>query len=358
MDATPLLGDRTGIGVVVAGMVGELAGHREVNLVGYGFTARGWRRLPATLPRDVHPGRGPMPAGPLLRVWRRMDLPPGEWWTGPVDVVHGTNFVVPPSRRAARVVSVWDLTAVHHPDWCTPTARRYPALIRRAVDRGSWVHTGSHWVAAEIIDEFGADPGRVRVVSPGVSVPSVKMPWRGPPYVLAVGTTEPRKDLPGLVAAFDLIASRHPDLELHLVGRRGWAEPQLQAAITRSTHRDRVRRMGWVRDVAAEIAGAAVLAYPSRYEGFGLPPLEAMSLGVPVVATAVGSLPEVLGDAAELVAPGRPDALAEALQLVLADSAVRDRLVAAGRGRAAQFSWPASGAALVTLYRDAVRARR
>ena len=175
--------------------------------------------------------------------------------------------------------------------------------------------------------------------------------------MLALGTSEPRKDLPGLVAAFDLLAPRHREVELHLVGPSGWGEAELQAAIAASPHRNRVRRLGWVRDVAAEIAGAAVLAYPSRYEGFGLPPLEAMSLGVPVVATAVGSLPEVLGDAAELVAPARPDALAEALSMVLADSAMRSRLVAAGRARAAQFSWPASGAALVTLYRDVVRAR-
>jgi glycosyltransferase involved in cell wall biosynthesis len=357
IDATPLLGARTGIGVVVAGFAGELAGHRELDLVGYGLTTRGWRQLPGSLPREVRPARGPMPAGALLRLWRLLNVPPGEWWTGPVDLLHGTNFVVPPSRRAARVVSVWDLTAVHHPEWCTATARRYPALIRREVGTGAWVHTGSHSVAAEIIDVFGANPERVRVVSPGVRVrtPDVRAP--GPPYVLALGTTEPRKDLPGLVAAFDLIASGQPELRLHIVGPSGWGEPQLQAAIAGSAHRDRIRRIGWVRDAATQIAGAAVLAYPSRYEGFGLPPLEAMSLGVPVVATAVGSLPEVLGDAAELVAPGRPDALAASLDRVLADSAVRTGLVQAGRARAAQFSWAASGAALVSLYRDALRSR-
>jgi glycosyltransferase involved in cell wall biosynthesis len=354
-DATPLLGDRTGIGVAVHGMVRELANRPELDLVGYGFTARGWAQLGAALPDGVRPSRGPMPAAALLRVWERFDHPAVQCWTGRVDVVHGTNFVVPPSRRAARLVSVWDLTPVRYPQLCTPTSRRYPALIQRAIEQGAWVHTGSQSVATEIVEHFHIEPARVWVIPPGLKVsPHPALPVSrdrtGAPYLLGLGTVEPRKDFPGLVAAFDQLAETHPDLELWLAGPRGWGESDLERAIAAAAHGDRVRRLGWVDDIGPVLAGASVFVYPSRYEGFGFPPLEAMSAGVPVVATSVGSLPEVLGDAARLVPPGDPAALAAALDQVLTDEALRARLTAAGRRRVTAYSWRAAGDALLRLY--------
>ena len=303
-----------------------------------------------------------MPAAALLRGWERLDRPVVEWWSGPVDVVHGTNFVVPPSRRAPRLVSVWDLTAVHHPELCTPTSRHYPALVRRAIAGGAWVHTAADSVAAEIVECFHVEPARVRVIPLGIAAPPPAAPppvagttgARPAPYLLGLGRVEPRKDFPALVAAFDRLAAAHPDLELHIAGPAGWGEQQLQRAVTEAAHADRIRRLGWVDDAAAELAGATVFVYPSRYEGFGLPPLEAMALGVPVVATAVGSLPEVLGDAALLVPAGDPAALTAAIDRVLTDGALRDRLVASGRARAATFSWRATADALVETYRELV----
>jgi alpha-1,3-rhamnosyl/mannosyltransferase len=169
--------------------------------------------------------------------------------------------------------------------------------------------------------------------------------------VLGLGTVEPRKDFPLLVAAFDRLADAHPDLLLRIVGAPGWGEDALSAAISAAGHRDRIRRQGWVDDVAGLIAGAAVFAYPSVYEGFGLPPLEAMSYGVPVVATATGAVPEVVGGAADLVPVGDGDALAAALGRVLDDSAHRDTLIEAGTRRVAAFSWSRSASAMRDLYR-------
>ncbi|HET9076280.1 MAG TPA: glycosyltransferase family 1 protein [Acidimicrobiales bacterium] len=355
LDTTPLLGQRTGIGVAVAGFVQHLAGRPGLDLVGYGLTARGWRSVAANLPPGFRCRPRPAPAGLLLDAWSRWDWPPAEWWAGPADLVHGTNFVVPPARRARRLVSVWDLTAVHRPELCTPVSRRYPHLVARAVAGGAWVHTGSHHVAAEIAGHFGADPARILVVPPGVEVPAgaAGRPGPGgggPPYVLALGRTEPRKDLPTLVRGFDLVAEAHPDLELRIAGPPGWAEEGVAAAISASPFAGRIRRMGWVDDAPSLIAGAAVFAYPSVYEGFGLPPLEAMALGVPVVATSVGSVPEIVGDAAELVAPGDPQALAGGLDRVLADADRRQRLVRAGYARAGQFSWPAAAEGMARAY--------
>lgn len=356
IDATPLLGPRTGIGAAVAGMVRELATRPEVELTGYGFTWRGARRVPGALPAGVRAAARPMPAALLLRMWGRGPFPKGDWWTGPAGVVHGTNFVVPPTRRARRVVSVWDLTAVRYPEMCSPTARRYPVVVRRAIEAGAWVHTGARFVADEIAEHFRIDPARIRVIPPGVDFASVGQ--TGPPgtrpYILGLGTTEPRKDFPGLVRAFDLLAAGQPDLELRLAGPAGWGEEAVSRAIATSPYRSRIRRLGWVEDVGRLIAGAAVFAYPSVYEGFGFPPLEAMARGVPVVATAAGAVPEVVGKAAALVRPGDTVALAAAISNVLQDGERREQLVRAGRERVARFSWASCGDQLVELYRDAV----
>ncbi|MBO0748400.1 MAG: hypothetical protein J2O47_08610, partial [Acidimicrobiaceae bacterium] len=109
-DATPLLGARTGIGTAVGGWLAELARRPDLRIRAYGLTLAGWRDLPAQLPAGISWVKAPLPAGVLQRAWARSDLAPTEWWAGPVGVVHGTNFVVPPARRAARVVTVWDLT--------------------------------------------------------------------------------------------------------------------------------------------------------------------------------------------------------------------------------------------------------
>jgi glycosyltransferase involved in cell wall biosynthesis len=206
------------------------------------------------------------------------------------------------------------------------------------------------------VEHFGADPAQVVVIPPGVKVGPAGPRPAGPPYILGLGTTEPRKDFVSLVAAFERVAANHPEVELRVAGPAGWAETAVSEAIRSSPVRDRIRRLGWVEDVATLIAGAAVFAYPSVYEGFGLPPLEAMALGVPVVATSTGAIPEVLGDAAVLVVPGDPDGLAEALARVLDDSALRDQLIERGRRRAADFTWDAAGQAMAHAYRTAARA--
>jgi glycosyltransferase involved in cell wall biosynthesis len=323
--------------------------------VGYGLTGSGWGEVKARMPPGMAPARARMPARPLMRVWGTCSFPRAELWTGAVDVVHGTNFVVPPAR-AARLVSVWDLTALRYPELCTPTSRRYPSLVGRAIGSGAWVHTGSRFVAGEIVEHFGIDAYRVMVIPPGVDLPaapaSTPAGQHGPPYVLAIGTVEPRKDLPGLVRAFDILAGEHRDAELWIAGPAGWAEPQLAEAIAAASHRDRIRRLGWLADIGEVLRGASVLAYPSLYEGFGFPPLEAMAAGVPVVATSAGSVPEVVADAALLAPPGDAEALATALACVLDDSTIRAGLVKRGAERVRAFSWDSSAAALHDCYRS------
>jgi glycosyltransferase involved in cell wall biosynthesis len=359
VDAVPLLDTRTGVGRFVSETVTRLAARADLDLVAYGWPLGGKDLMRAALPLGVRTARLPMAGPPLRAVWRRVDVPPIELWTGAVDVVHGPNFVVPPAWRAAELVTVHDLTVVRHPEMCTTDTLEFPSLLRRALRRGAWVHVVSSFVRDEVIDLLGLDADRVVVIPNGLTTTPPADPARGRSlagaerYVLAVGTIEPRKDLPRLVDAFDAVAAEHDDVKLVVAGPDGWGADAFRSAQRRAAHRDRVERLGWVSedDRNALLRGATVFAYPSLYEGFGLPPLEAMSAGTPVVTTRTGGIPEVVGDAALVVPPGDTDALAEALGKVLGDSALGDDLRARGLANVERFSWDRTTDDLAALYR-------
>jgi glycosyltransferase involved in cell wall biosynthesis len=371
LDATPLLGLPTGVGAFCRGALDALAARPGLRVGAYAVSWRRRKMIDTLLPPGVTARQRAMPARPLHALWSRTDVPPLEWFIGPADVVHGTNFVVPPTGRAGAVVSVHDLTPLHHPELCNPATLAYPGLIRRALRRGAWVHADSSFVAGEVVQAFGADPERVRVVNPGIpAMPPVTeeatalvlrrlLPAGTDRYCLAVGTAEPRKDFPGLVRAFDEVAVQQRDISLVLAGPQGWGDEPLQAAIAASPVRERIVRTGWLseQDLAVLYAGAAALAYPSRYEGFGFPPLQALQACVPVVATRAGSLPEVLGGGALLVDVGDHAGLVDALARCLSDDTLRAALVVAGAAWAARFSWERCGAELEDLYRDVAGAR-
>jgi len=363
IDATPLIGKPTGVGVFCAGVLDGLSRRGDVAAKAFAVSWRRRHAIDGRVPAGVAIAGRAMPARPLHLAWGRADQPPLEWFVGAADVVHGTNYVVPPTRRAARVMTVHDLTTVRYPELCNRATLAFPDLVRRALRRGAWVHTHTEAVAAEVVAVFGADPARVRAVASGV--PPLADPDEGAParylppgvtrYVLAVGTAEPRKDLPGLVSAFDVVAADRPDLGLVLAGPEGWGSAALHQAIDAARARSRVVSTGWVDDAALSglVRRAAVLAYPSVYEGFGYPPLQAMAVGVPVVATRTDAIEEVLGDAALLVAARDTTALAEAIASVVDASTAAASLAERGRARAETFDWDRCAAGLVALYRDA-----
>jgi glycosyltransferase involved in cell wall biosynthesis len=367
-DATPLLGRPTGVGAFCAGALAGLSGLDTVTVSAFAVSWRRRRGIAGLVPAGMSTGQRPMPARPLHAAWGRGGFPPVEWFIGGHDVVHGSNFVVPPTRRAARVVTVHDLTVVLYPELCDPPTLRYPSLIRRAVAEGAWVHTPSQFVADQVTAEFDVDPDRVRAVHHGIPPlpdtggddPPFPLPDGCRRYVLAVGTVEPRKDYVGLVSAFAAIGTAHPDVALVVVGADGWGSDRFLEAVANSPVRSRILRPGYLDDrhLAATLRGAAVLAYPSRYEGFGLPPLQAMAAGVPVVTTTAGAIPEVVADGALTVGVGDVAALSAALITVLDGGQAIEEQVARGRARSLGFGWDACATGLAALYRDAAGVHR
>jgi glycosyltransferase involved in cell wall biosynthesis len=315
LDVTPLLGARTGIGSAVAEIVNALSALENAPAVvpyTLSFRARNLRSEAPPETRFV-----PIPARILLHSWTRAEVPRIDRWLKPAQVMHATNYLTPPSRLPT-VVSVYDCSFVRYPELCTPEVRAFEPIVRRAIARGATVHTGSEFVADEIEEIFARGlraAGRLVVIPLGIpalaeaaSMPAaLESQLGGAPYVLAIGTLEPRKNYPHLVHAFGLVAQDHADVRLVIAGHDGPARASVDAALSRLRPEVRARVIlpGGVSDTVkrALLERATVLAYPSIYEGFGFPVLEAMAASVPVVAARAGSIPEVAGDAAVLVEP-------------------------------------------------------
>jgi glycosyltransferase involved in cell wall biosynthesis len=369
IDVTPLLGVRSGIGAAVAEIVDALrALEAGPDLVPYTLSVR------ARLHRDAVPPNTrfvPIPARILLKSWVRADAPSIDRWLRPAQVVHATNYLAPPSRLPT-VVSVYDCSFVRYPELCTPEVRAFEPTIRRAVARGATLHTGSEFVADEIEEIFGRGlraAGRLVVIPLGIPSlgdaaqmpPAVAAALGGAPFIVAIGTLEPRKNFAHLVGAFGELAARHADVRLVIAGHDGPARPEIEAAIARLPPgtRERVVLAGGVSDAGrrALLENATLLAYPSIYEGFGFPVLEAMTAGVPVVAARAGAIPEVAGDAALLFEPTNEQNLADEMDRVMTDDTLRSELVARGRDRVHAFSWDHTARALASCYRRVAEQR-
>jgi glycosyltransferase involved in cell wall biosynthesis len=361
-DVTSLVGTQTGLGRAVAELLDALTSLPDgPRVMPYAFgvsVSKARRQLPDGT-RVL-----PIPTRALLWAWSRSERPAVDRRIRPADVVHATSFVAPPARLP-ELVTVHDTAFARYPGLAAGLApRSFASLLRRAVDRGAWIHCTTKAVASEVEELFAQlrRDGRLIVVPFGIPrvdaapmlAPAIAARLHGHPFVLSIARLEPRKNLPRLVAAFGEIAPRHPELHLVLAGPDGPDGPRVADAIGRlpASIRPRVVVAGPVDDasLAALLADAAVLCYPSIYEGFGFPMLEAMRAGVPVVAGDVEALAEVAGTAARLVDPLDPSAIAEGLHEVLADGSVRRALIERGRTRAAEFSWSDTARKLSATY--------
>ncbi|MEP7201966.1 MAG: glycosyltransferase family 1 protein [Ilumatobacteraceae bacterium] len=350
-DVGPLLGPRTGVGQAVWAMRQSLCEIEGLELVEYITSFRS--------PPPAGARRLPLPAVLAHRLWGAADKPTIDRFLGAPDVVHGTNYVLPPSR-APQVVSVYDCWFLRHPTLASAAVRQAGRVLRRAIERGATVHASSASTASEINHLFpSARVATIPLAALPVPDPATEPPiplLAGNPYVASVGTLERRKNLPVLIEAFGLLASERDDVMLVLAGADGDDRPAINEAIDRldPAAARRVVMTGRVDEAALSwlLRNATVLAYPSLDEGFGFPLLDAMQVGVPIVASDRGSIPEVCGSAGLLCDAGDAVALATNLSTAAFDDRARANLLAAADEQLATFSWSRCATDLAALYRS------
>lgn len=300
----------------------------------------------------------------LTAAWHRLRLPvPVDLFSGDFDVFHGPDFVIPPTRRPT-VVTIHDLSYLVAPEYGEPTLVNYlRASVPRSLRRATQIVTVSASVAAEVVEAYPFVSGKVRAIPNGVTVP-VGQSRTGKigrkPLILTVGTIEPRKNHLALLRAMPYIWRHCADAELMIVGRIGWQADDIVRELTVATASSRVSLRHSVSDDELEhlFNEAAVFAFPSHYEGFGLPILEAMARGIPVVASNIPSLRETGGSAARYVNPDDPEELAAVILDLLNNNEERRRLTEAGFQRSTELSWEQTARRTRDTYRGAVEEYR
>jgi len=308
----------------------------------------------------------------LLRLLRHRDSPwlVREWLLGQVDVVHSTNYSAPRFRDRYKrlVMTIYDLSFLVYPEFHLPqNVENALRGTKEAIARKDTLITISSHTRQELIERMGVSPDRIIVtqLAPTLEKVSLQDPqhirqvrerYRLPEnFILFVGSLEPRKNIPRLVTAYARLASTlQREFHLVLAGGSGWLNEDIQETIQRLGLSDRVHIIGYVEEKSLPVlySLATVFVYPSLYEGFGLPVLEAMQCGVPVLTSNVSSLPEVAGDAALLVMPTEIDDIAYGLRQLLENADLRAELRARGYQRAREFSWERCARETLAVYKN------
>nr|WP_228021975.1 glycosyltransferase family 1 protein [Romeria gracilis] len=382
-EATPVLPKPSGVGLYVLHLLQalyRLQSQEDLDLgIVYQPSLRNWLRGNLSVPESLahYPeiytlplpvrllnGLARVPANPILPYLE------ATFWDatgGAPDIYHGTNYAVYPCRKSLRVMNIYDLSFIRYREHATAVVKSYAHRVQQSLEWADLVITISESSKQDIINFLKVPPESIWVTPLASRYAQASLPLApnhvraavqydfSIPYILFVSTLEPRKNVVRLIDAFNQLKAKG-DIEHHLVliGQKGWHYGPIFDAIDQSPWRHCIHHQDYLPDqlVAYFYTQADVFAYPSLYEGFGLPVLEAMTLGCPVVTSNTSSLPEVAGDAALLTSPKDAEELADCLERVICDRALRQTLIDRGKARAATYSWQRTAEATLAAYRS------
>jgi glycosyltransferase involved in cell wall biosynthesis len=367
IDVSPTAQQHAGLGRYAGEIARALADHTSLEVRLF-YNKQGDARLPDYLQdlphRSVNVGNKPWRMGVLLSNLIRR---PMDNTFGAVDIFHATNHLLGHFGQARTVFTLHDLIFLHYPEYHLPYNRWYltfamPRFLRAA----DVIITPSECSRQDAINFYGLSPDKIKVIYEAAAphfkpadrtetLARVRHQYNLPDqFILHVGTIEPRKNLSRLLEAFQTVGQEFPDLKLVLVGKKGWLYDEFFQTLNQFGLAERVIFPGFVKegDLPAFYQLAQVFIYPSLYEGFGLPPLEAMACGAPVICSNSSSLPEVVGNAGLLIAPTNTAEMTQSLRRLLADAELRAGLRARSLARAGQFSWQKAAGQLEAVYRS------
>jgi glycosyltransferase involved in cell wall biosynthesis len=368
IDYTAAYEQGAGIGRYVRELVRALAAHDQHTPYRLFVAGAARKSLPSPPGPNFH--WRPTRITPLwfARVWHRAQFPlPLEAFTGKIDLFHATDFTLPPHLPGTlTLLTIHDLSFVRAPETTTPVLKAYlDQVVPRSVRCATHVLADSQATKDDLVELYGTSPDKITVLLGGVNPEfkpitdpamrrAVRQRYQIPdwPYVFSVGTVQPRKNYARLIEALAILGQAFKDIHLVIAGGRGWLDSPIYQAVETFGMAHRVHFTGFVRDddLPALYSDAVCLAYPSLYEGIGLPILEAMACGIPVITSKLSSMPEVAGDAALLVNPYKVEALADALRQLLGGESLRAELVQRGYSQVARFNWAAAAVQLAAIY--------
>ncbi|MEI1373654.1 glycosyltransferase family 1 protein [Nostoc sp. UHCC 0926] len=378
VDATPMDSKPSGVGFYVANLICALEIlQKEENFqlgVIYQPRLKKWLRSDFSFPESLkHYSQRhllPLPvriSDLLLALAFKPSLSYFEKYFGFPDILHGTNYSVYPYQNILKVMNIYDLTFIKYPNYIDSVVKKYTEKVKRCLQWTDLVLTISENSKKDIIEYLKVDPKKVYVTPlasryyPNYLSEEITQSLEkqanynfSKPYLLFVSTIEPRKNINTIITAFNFLKEKYQiEHQLILIGKKGWNYEPIFAAIENSPWANQIHHLNYLSNelVALFYSKADVFVYPSHYEGFGLPVLEAMTLGAPVISSNTSSIPEVTGDAAILIDPNNPMQLAEAILKVISDSQLRQELINKGRARAKLFSWERTGKETLNAYR-------
>jgi glycosyltransferase involved in cell wall biosynthesis len=368
IDYTPAVDQGGGIGRLVRDLITALA--IEDSVTPYRLFVAGASRSQLPPPPGPNFTWHPIPLSAewMARLWQRAHLPlPVNWLTGRIDLYHATDFVLPPVGKSVKtILTVHDLSFVRVPETAAPNLRAYlNVVVPRSVQAADHIIADSQATRDDLCALYGTSPDKITVLLSGVdprfdrvtdeAVLTAVRPRYGigtQPYIFCIGTVQPRKNYSRVIQALAQLRTEGIDLQLVIAGGKGWLEDEMYHTLQATHMQEHVHLIGFARDedLPALYSGAALTAFPSLYEGFGLPILESMACGTPVVTANVSSLPEVAGDAALLINPYDVQALTDSIRRLITDETLRSTLTQRGYEQVKQFTWAKAARQLRAIY--------